>query len=329
MTSFPIRTRTHLQICWLCICENSGQDFQIRLDFFELGDKPDFDLYLAFDAVAGGLEQTATSKTSFAWDTLVSCTANGQIEVQDAHGQSIPQARIQVYRDPILDHLVLSASRDILPAGLPGYQVLAWLTPPNSEQVLDILPVASSKSRPVQRVQLLMAFSDSFPAYTPALALRRWDGAHTGPSGGRHGLYNLLRIANNFQVPVVLLDLLNPSSLSALDYMGNLETLQTQIEAGLVIVPNMPLLLRAMKVWQLTTQLLDAWFDINRENIQDFGMRQPLLLYSPSGYIPRMRAALSWFFCQTISIWDQTAPFFPPRQSVGKTKFCCPFPRTT
>ncbi len=264
----------------------SGQDLQLRLDFFDLGDRPDFDLHLAFDTVAGGVELPDLTHTNFAWDTLVRISASGQIEVQDAHGRPVPQARLQVYRDPILDHLVLSASRDILPAGLPGYQVLAWLTPPNSGHVLDTLPVAFSENRPVQSVQLLMAFSDSFPAYTPAQALRRWDGAHTGPSGGRHGLYNLLRITDIFHAPVVLLDLLNPSSLSALDYMGNLETVQAQMDAGLVIAPQYAPAIKGFEGTAAGTQLLDAWYELNRESIQNFGMRQPLLLYSPSGYVP-------------------------------------------
>ena len=305
----------------------SGQDLQIRLDFFDLGDRPDFDLHLAFDAVAGGVDLPILTKASFAWDALVSISASGQIEVQDAHGRPVPQARIQVYRDPILDHLVLSASRDILPGGPPIYQVLAWLTYPNSEQVLDALPVASSDNHRVQRVQLLMAFSDSFPAYTPALALRRWDGAHTGPSGGRHGLYNLLRITDNFQVPVVLLDLLNPSSLSALDYMGNLETLQTQIDAGQIIAPQYAPATQRFKSAVAETQFLDAWFNINRETIQNFGMRQPLLLYSPSGYIPNESRAKLVFLPNYLDQGSDSA-ILPIHAERWRDKLLLPLPKS-
>lgn len=265
----------------------SKEEIQLRLDFFDLAQSPDFDLHLAFDSAAGGAEMASMPENNLAWDILVSIAASGQITIQNAVGQPVSQARIQVFRDPILDTLTLSASRDILPAGSPTYQVLAWLTAPESEQVLDTLPLAYSASRPPQPVSLLMAFSDSFLAYTPAQALRRWDGAHTGPSGGRHGLYNLLRISANFQIPVILLDLLTPSSLSALDYMDVLEQVSNLAASGQVItaqyVPTIPSATVAGPDVSLQADLYRA----NRELVSNFNIRQPPILYSPSGYIPQ------------------------------------------
>ncbi len=84
----------------------------------------------------------------------------------------------------------------------------------------------------------MFAFWDAYPAYTPATALRRWDGAHTGPYGGRHGLYNLLRTAQSAQIPLVLLDLKEPASLSALDYAGGLDLVRQMAESGLLILPT-------------------------------------------------------------------------------------------
>ncbi len=264
----------------------SEQELQLRLDFFDLAQNPDFDLHLAFDSAAGGAEMASLPEIGFAWDTLVSIAASGHITIQDAQGQPRSQARIQVFRNSILDHLTLSASRDILPAGSTGYHVLAWLTVAGSEQVLDVLPLAYSESRPPQRVKILMAFSDSFLAYTPAQALRRWDGAHTGPSGGRHGLYNLLRISVNFQIPVVLLDLANPASLSALDYMGKLEEISNLVASQLVITPQYAPTLPPERGFASAAQVISTLYELNQEFVSGFEVRQSQLLYSPSGSIP-------------------------------------------
>lgn len=264
----------------------SEQEIQLRLDFFDLAQTPNFDLHLAFDTVAGGIKIPHLAQTNFAWDIRISITASGRINVLDDQGNSIPQAQVQVFRDPSLDYLTVSVSKEALPMGLPEFQVLAWLTAPGSAHILDSLPVAYSAGRPPQPVNLLMAFSDCFPAYTPAQALRRWDGAHTGPSGGRHGLYNLLRISANFQIPVVLLDLYNPTSLSALNYMGKLEEVSNLIAAGFVIAPQYAPTILASPGIEPASQVQHALFSANQEWASNFGIRQPLLLYSPSGYIP-------------------------------------------
>ena len=51
----------------------------------------------------------------------------------------------------------------------------------------EVHDVRSDGQPPVQRAPVLMAFWDTFPVTTPAQALRRWNGAHTGPNGDRHG----------------------------------------------------------------------------------------------------------------------------------------------
>jgi hypothetical protein len=85
---------------------------------------------------------------------------------------------------------------------------------------------------------LLMAFWDVFPATTPTQALRDWDGAHTGPLGSRHGLKYILAAAGQFGFPMALLDLKNPASLAALDFMGNIPEIQALYANGLLILPD-------------------------------------------------------------------------------------------
>jgi hypothetical protein len=139
-------------------------------------------------------------------------------------------AALLAWRDPSLDQLTISLKGSLLklsksnvePAAAPRLQV--FLTPAGSPALADQISVISSKGTPPPPAQVLFAFWDSYTAYTPATALRRWDGAHTGPYGGRHGLGNLLRTAQAQGIPLALLDLKNPAALAALDYTSGRQT---------------------------------------------------------------------------------------------------------
>lgn len=98
--------------------------------------------------------------------------------------------------------------------------------------------IRSDGQPPEARVPVLIAFWDTFPAATPAQALRRWDGAHTGPYGDRHGLKLILDGAQQYKVPVALLDIKNPASLAALDYVGSMAQTRYLVENGLLILPD-------------------------------------------------------------------------------------------
>jgi hypothetical protein len=104
-----------------------------------------------------------------------------------------------------------------------------------ADQVENIL----SDGTPVHaNAPLLMAFWNVFPATTPTQALRDWDGAHSGPLGSRHGLKYILAAAKQFGFPVALLDLKNPASLAALNFMGNMPEIQALYDRGLLILPD-------------------------------------------------------------------------------------------
>jgi hypothetical protein len=98
--------------------------------------------------------------------------------------------------------------------------------------------VRSDARPPGEHAPVLMAFWDAYPAATPAQALRRWDGAHTGPLGQRHGLKYVLEAAGQHAVPVALLDLKNPASLAALDFMNALPEIKDMVARGLLILPD-------------------------------------------------------------------------------------------
>ncbi len=101
-----------------------------------------------------------------------------------------------------------------------------FLTPPGSHNIADQLDPIDLGMTPPAPARYLLAFWNTFPAYTPLTALRRWDGAHTGPLGGRHGLWNLLRTARSAASPLILLDMNYPAALSALEFAGELELIK-------------------------------------------------------------------------------------------------------
>jgi hypothetical protein len=102
----------------------------------------------------------------------------------------------------------------------------------------EVHNVRSDAQPPVKRAPVLVAFWDTFPVTTPAQALRRWNGAHTGPFGDRHGLLQILEGARQYGVPIALLDIKNPASLAALDFMGNMPELKALYDRGLAIFPD-------------------------------------------------------------------------------------------
>ncbi|GAB4505348.1 MAG: hypothetical protein Fur0043_23430 [Anaerolineales bacterium] len=93
---------------------------------------------------------------------------------------------------------------------------------------------------PAQTTPLLLTFYDTFGGRFPAEALRRWDGAHSGPRGERHGLKHLLDAVEIHRIPIVLLDLKTPENLSALDAMGLLPRIQHMEADGLLLLPDQP-----------------------------------------------------------------------------------------
>ena len=157
---------------------------------------------------------------------------------------------------------------------------------PDSKSVIDVTKKINLNQKPPLPSQVLMAFWDTFPAYTPALTLRRWDGAHTGPHGSRHGLNNLLRVAKSAQIPVLMLDLSNSYSLSELDYANYLDYIKDLQQQEIVYLsdslPN-----SAFSPFSLSANMIDKW--IQSENIisKSFSLPQnPSNLFSPSGLIP-------------------------------------------
>ncbi|MFM8321434.1 MAG: hypothetical protein ACKOC5_11010, partial [Chloroflexota bacterium] len=233
----------------------AGRQLDLRVDLLDLTTAPELDLWIALDTLPGGapapaapvdassppLELHAAPLDAFAglaWDALLYIPAAGELQALDPAGRRIPNAALRVLRDAAQDSIELRAALPGLP--LTGdYRLQALTTRPGQRQVQDRSQVYRLGGSPPARARAALVFWNVYPAYTPAAALRRWSGAHTGPQGGSHGLAHLLRAARQAHAPLVLLDLARPETLSALDYAGQLDLLGALADEGLY-VPDSP-----------------------------------------------------------------------------------------
>jgi hypothetical protein len=272
-----------------------GPEIQIRMDFLELDVVPATDLYLALDSIPGGASELPWHRSvDLAWDTLLVIPAAGEMQVLAPNLHPISGSGLRVIRDPIQDSVTIS----LLAASLPGGDLPAKLysisTASGSTTIQDELGIFLADEFPPEPAHVLLAFWDSLPAYTPALGLRRWDGAHTGPLGGRHGLYNLLRTARARQIPLALLDLKTPTTLSALDYVGGLPMVTAMAAQGQLILPAVqpgfiPVSNDSQPTWLQTSGWNQPDFaSQNRQITEAFGLPASPFTYSPAGMPPNL-----------------------------------------
>lgn len=266
----------------------------IRIDFLDQNYSfPEYNILIGFNTKEGGEKRLPVNQDSvFEWDYLLTISNNAQIRFIDSKGNPVSNGAVSVYRNPIYDSLEISINKNlfnktyfkIIKKTSFEFQVITTVS--NSTQIIDSTKSIAFKAKPPPPAQVLFAFWDTFPAYTPALTLRRWDGAHTGPKGSRHGLYNLLRTAQSTQVPLVLLDLINPYSLSALDFAGHLNLIdEFQQQKILYLSDSLPN--NDFSPIPLSEKLVNRWLQQEHTVQQEFShFPSSPLLYSPSGQIP-------------------------------------------
>lgn len=281
----------------------AGSDLQIRVDLLDIGSEPDADLYLALDWTPGGTRRLPLdAESDIAWEILLRLPADGQPAAYSApvdEGSRLKETSTfipRIVRDPLNDTLVISLPFAALQTFGRPISFQAFLNPVDSDQTADSTRAVRSDNPSPRRATVLLAFWNSFPAYTPAQGLRRWRGAHTGPLGGRHGLFALLSSVRAAQVPVILLDLKTPAALSALNYIDRLEVLRTLTAQRLVILPDvlpgfttLPLNLDTFGDYITEPEpYLRAARD-SRRTALEFGLPASTAVYSPSAVesIPR------------------------------------------
>ena len=265
---------------------------RIRIDLLEHSSNPNYDLYLALDTHIGGTNNLPINgQSDIEWDRLIVIPAIGRINILDKDGQKIGQAAIRIIRDITQDTLEISLNQKALfpanfqPAKTVRYNIQVFLTPQGSTHISDQIGPIRNDSKSPAPAKVIFAFWNSFPAYTPATALRRWSGAHTGPLGGSHGLSHLISTSQAAGIPVVLLDLKAPPALSALDQMGKLNTIKELEKNGGVILPEtIPETLNAST--NNNSPFIQSLSQYQRDIAQQFGIPPSIFSFSQSGFTP-------------------------------------------
>ncbi len=195
-----------------------GGRLEIRIDLLESTDFQDIDLYLAIDSRSGGSHDLPIKgKTDLEWENLISIPSHGEIQIEGIDGAEKGGLGVLVVRSPEIDAILVEMNANPLQENTDGLdfgkpeKMQIFITHAGSSDIADQSEPVSFDGFPPPRANVIFAFWESYNAYSPATALRRWDGAHTGPNGGRHGLFNLLRTARSAQIPLFLLDLKEPA----------------------------------------------------------------------------------------------------------------------
>lgn len=264
-----------------------NEALNLRLDLLDHALSPDYDLYIALDYAPGGnTDLPLEARTEIDWDALLVIPAHSEMSILGTDLQPMPKSSMLVWRDPAMDSVIIHLSGLALTWSLPRAQV--FLCPAGERWIADRSAPTDGGQSTLHPARVLMAFTNAYPAYTPAGALRRWNGAHTGPYGGSHGLAILLSAARAENVPVALMDLREPAALSALDTVGGIEVVQQMAADGLLILPESSVYLSAnLPASNDVTHLLISQSQIWR----DFGLSAPLFAYNPVGSASSHRSA--------------------------------------
>ncbi len=201
---------------------NIGFDLEIRVDLLDLPLTPDYRLVIYLDTQPGGSP----------WDLMIDIPADNRPRVKPSRLHLVPR----LVRNPWLDTVTVRFNSREIPQ--PFSLKVVSFSSGDSSPVDETSPVRSDAFPPGKRAPLSLVFWGSFLETTPAQALRRWDGAHTGPRGERHGLKHIVDNAGKYGIPVALLDLKTPDSLAALNYMGIIPHIQDLARRGLLILPD-------------------------------------------------------------------------------------------
>lgn len=215
----------------------SGAELLVRLDVLDMQPETRLQAYLVVDDRPGGSRELPfDAQTELEWDLLVSAPPNGPALMLAPDGTRTQSRLPWLATNDLDDTLIFHLPSTQINAGSARFQ--AFVSGASAELIEDSSPVFAIDGQPPAATPLLLAFWNSLPAGSAAQVMRRWNGAHTGPEGHRHGLYQLLRAAEDSGVPVALLDLKNPESLAGLDLVGGLDLAQRMDSAGLLLLPE-------------------------------------------------------------------------------------------
>ncbi len=271
----------------------AGSDLQFRFDLLDISITPNVDFYVAIDTKPGGTQLLPINGSSkIEWDTLLYLPATGSPQALSSSSVSDNDKPMfslredivpRVIRIPWHDYVIISINKNAVPFTSKDIRIQAFSSSPGSLTIQDSIGPFSTTALPPQPAPVILAFWNTFPAYTPAQSLRRWDGAHTGPFGERHGLSILLDNVKRFRVPTILLDLRNPIALSALDHLGKMAIINELVTNKLIVLPDsipgspsLPLFPTGLPDWAVEQYLQDL-----KATSEMYGLPSSDIFYTP------------------------------------------------
>jgi len=217
----------------------SGADVELRFEWLGSPAPDAYDFYLAVDYQPGeGGRLPLEANAALDWDLLLAFPAKGLPHAIASNGR-LAAIRPRSVRSAMQDSFTALIDQRSLGAGWENARYQAFLTRPGETALQDSIgPFGFDTQATVKAAPLVLVFWDALPAATPAQVLRRWDGAHTGPFGQRHGLKILLEAASETKVPLAVLDLQRADSLAALEALGGLNLVREMQRSGLLLIPD-------------------------------------------------------------------------------------------
>ncbi len=186
----------------------AGTRCEIRLDFLDLPQPPQYHFAIALLPSPNG------------------SSGQGRVAVFSSNSPPPHNARLTV--DTVTDIITISLANC-----RPDAE-----TPLIVQTTAERLQTTFGAQANTPHTQLQFVFYNTFtPAATPLQTWRRWDGAHTGPRGERHGLRGLLAAAEKQQIPITLYETNSPAILSAIDAAAGIDQLRRMEKAGLLMLP--------------------------------------------------------------------------------------------
>lgn len=250
----------------------AGEELLVRLDVLDMQPETRAQVFLAVDDRPGGSRELPfVAQSDLEWDFLVDAPANTPTTLvlpdRTRTQGRLPWLAKNDSSDTLIFHL---ASAEI---NLEDARFQVFIRVEGTESIADSSPVFAFNAEPPAQAPLLLVFWNTLPAATAAQAMRRWNGAHTGPEGHRHGLYQILQAVQDSRVPVALLDLKNPESLAGLDLLGGLDMVREMQQDGLLLLPDL-----VYGDPQTAAQSLE----LTRRIATQYGLETSNLLYGPA-----------------------------------------------
>lgn len=171
------------------------------------------------------------------WEMVITISPDHIVSLVSEIDKNLFSEQIAAAYDPQLDTIRLDLPLEAVQPPGP-FEIAVVSIDPSTGDFMDTIGPVRSDTPPPEPIPMLLTFWNVFPSTTPAQALRSWDGAHNGPAGERFGLHHLLDAVEAYELPVVLADLKQPSSLAGLQLLGAVPMLAKLEQQALLSLPD-------------------------------------------------------------------------------------------